>query len=139
MTSRLVMTIVIVSTTAAAGDRISSADTQVFEITRNSIDNGGVLRSTGGDLELSGTIGQHDTGTLAGGDLELSGGFWFPLEPADCNDDGLVNLVDHASFSLCLSGPDAPGSSECECADVDRSGTVDLRDFAAAQVAHTGP
>ncbi|UCC31662.1 MAG: hypothetical protein JSU86_05160, partial [Phycisphaerales bacterium] len=48
-----------------------------FEISRSTIDGGGTMRSTGGDFELSGTIGQPDAGTLSGGDFELSGGFWF--------------------------------------------------------------
>ncbi|MHC4696916.1 MAG: hypothetical protein ACYTFA_09250 [Planctomycetota bacterium] len=39
------------------------------------IDGGGAMRSTGGDFELSGTIGQPDAGVLTGGEFELSGGF----------------------------------------------------------------
>ena len=33
-----------------------------YEITRSTIDGGGVMQSTGGEYELSGTIGQHDAG-----------------------------------------------------------------------------
>lgn len=122
-----------------AGSLARLVSAQVIEVTRFTIDNGGVMHSTGGDLELSGTIGQSDAGVLTGGAFTLTGGFWFPLAPTDCNEDGLANLGDHAAFLQCLNGPLAPGSLGCQCADVDRSGSVDLRDFAAAQVHFTGP
>jgi len=109
-----------------------------FDIAWHTIDSGGVMRSTGGDLELSGTIGQPDAGRLSGGDLELSGGFWFERAPADCNEDGGVNLFDHFSFVECLAGPDAGVLTGCDCFDVNASGAVDLRDFAAAQLVHSG-
>jgi hypothetical protein len=61
------------------------------------IDGGGEMWCSGGDYELSGTIGQPDANTtvMAGGDFKLTGGFWAPfaahvkpvppesLEPAD--------------------------------------------------------
>jgi len=50
---------------------------QNYDLSWHSIDGGGVMRSTGGDFELSGTIGQPDAGVLVGGDFTLSGGFWF--------------------------------------------------------------
>jgi hypothetical protein len=42
------------------------------------VDGGGEMWCTGGDYELSGTIGQADASTvvMAGGDYELTGGFW---------------------------------------------------------------
>ncbi len=46
-----------------------------FGISWWTIDGGGG-RSTGGSFQLSGTIGQADSGTLAGGTFELHGGFW---------------------------------------------------------------
>ena len=115
---------------SAAGD---------FEIAWHTIDSGGVLRSVGGDFELSGTIGQPDAGILSGGDITLGGGFWFAIPPTDCNDDGLVDLLDHQALTQCLDGPDAGVSAGCQCFDVDRNGTVDLSDFAVAQAAHNGP
>jgi hypothetical protein len=45
-------------------------------ITWSTVDNGGAVGSTGGGYRLSGTIGQHDAGTLAGGGFVLRGGFW---------------------------------------------------------------
>lgn len=96
------------------------------------------MRSTGGDFELSGTIGQPDAGVLAGGDLKLSGGFWFELAPDDCDGDGAVNLLDHVLFTECMGGPGSSVSGACGCFDSDRSGTIDLRDAAAVQSAYSG-
>ena len=109
-----------------------------FEITRSTIDGGGVMRSTGGEFELSGTIGQPDAGALSGGEFELTGGFWLALSPGDCNEDGGVTLLDHAAFEPCLAGPEGAVAAGCECFDVNRSGTVDLLDFAVAQASFTG-
>jgi hypothetical protein len=109
-----------------------------MELTRSTIDGGGGMRSTGGDFELSGTIGQPDGGLLSGGSFELAGGFWFSLAQGDCNSDGSVNLIDYDDFEPCLTGPDGDVIGGCECFDVNRSDTVDLLDFAAAQAAFAG-
>ena len=108
-------------------------------VTRATVDCGGVMRSSGGDLELSGTVGQPDAGFLAGGDFELTGGFWFRIAAGDHNDDGLVNLNDYSAFEGCMTGPegDAPPTG-CESFDVDHSGAVDLADFAKVQTTFTG-
>jgi hypothetical protein len=63
------------------------------------VDGGGALRSTGGDFELSGTIGQPDAGVLSGGSLQLHGGFWpgvptLPYCRGDMNCDGVINWRD---------------------------------------------
>ena len=111
---------------------------QPFEITRSTVDGGGAMRSTGGDFELSGTIGQPDAGTMTGGNFELNGGFWFPLAPGDCDEDGGVDLRDHDQFDSCLTGPGgAPPVGTCRCFDVNGSGHVDLVDFAEIQAAFT--
>ena len=105
-----------------------------FEITRSTIDGGGVMRSTGGDFELSGTIGQPDAGVMTGGEFQLTGGFWFGTDPTDCNDDGLINRFDHADFTACVTGPGGgSGQSPCPCFDVDGDGDVTLGDFATLQ------
>lgn len=119
-----------------------AAIAQQWEITRSTIDGGGAMRSTSADgvFELSGTIGQPDAGDMAGGPFELTGGFWFQTPPTDCDEDGLVALADHSLFELCLTGPDlGPPLPSCHCFDVDRSGTVDMLDFAALQAGFTGP
>jgi hypothetical protein len=56
------------------------------------IDGGGDMWTTGGEIELSGTIGQPDTSTtvLTDGDIELTGGFWvvtWVSEPSPCPGD----------------------------------------------------
>lgn len=108
-----------------------------YSVVRSRTGSGG-SQSAGGSFELSGTIGPCDAGSMAGGAFEVSGGFWFPLAPTDCNDDGTVDLLDHATLEACLTGPGALVSATCHCLDVDRSGTVDLADFAEAQVSFTG-
>lgn len=109
-----------------------------FEITRSTIDGGGVMHSTGGDFELSGTIGQPDAGVLTSGDFELAGGFWFEQPRGDCNETGGVDLLDYDDFEPCLTGPNAGVTVGCECFDVDRSGAVDLADVAVVQTTFTG-
>ena len=109
-----------------------------FEIGRSAVDGGGVMRSVGGDFELSGTIAQPDAGVMAGGDIEIYGGFWHAALPMDCNEDGWVGLPDHDDFTSCLGGPNAGVGAGCGCFDVDRNGNVDLFDFAVAQITFTG-
>ena len=110
-----------------------------YDLSRNSIDGGGVMRSTGDEFELSGSIGQPDAGTMTGGGFELAGGFWFGLAPADCNEDGLVSLFDHETFTSCLLGPSGGiGASPCPFFDVDGDGDITLRDYAQLQVGFTG-
>ena len=109
-----------------------------YEITRSTIDGGGVMRSAADDYELSGTIGQPDASVMTGDDYQLSGGFWFPIPPGDCEDDGDVDLFDHNQFEGCLVGPQGGVPRGCKCFDVDRSGDVDMVDFAAAQAFFTG-
>jgi hypothetical protein len=105
-----------------------------FDVSRSTIDGGGVMFSAGGDFELSGTIGQPDAGTMSDGAFEVSGGFWFQQVPADCNVDGGVNLYDYATLATCMSGPGA-GVFElpCICFDLDGDGDVDMGDAGAFQ------
>ena len=109
-----------------------------FDITRWSIDGGGVMHSSGGQFEVSGTIGQPDAGTMSGGDFVLNGGFWFPLAPGDCNSDGGVNLFDFDDLEPCLTGPAGAVSVDCRCFDLDRDGDIDLTDVAGFQETFTG-
>ncbi len=109
-----------------------------YDLSWFTIDGGGVMFSTGGDFELSGTAGQSDaSNVLAGGDFELTGGFWFRIPPGDCEDDGDVDLNDFEAFEDCLTGPDAVVDDACRCFDVNRSGTVDLADLATVQANFT--
>ena len=113
---------------------LSSAPGAEFDLSWHSIDSGGVIHSMGGAFKLSGTIGQPDAGIMSGGPFQLAGGFWFELAPTDCNEDGGVDLIDHSTFTGCLTGPNNASLTGCECFDVDLSGAVDLRDFAMAQI-----
>ncbi len=134
-TTKILITIVTVmaSTSGRAGQ-------PVFEITRSTIDGGGVMRSTGDDYELSGTIGQFDAGVMTEGEYELTGGFWFGIPPGDCEDDGDVDLFDYDQFQRCMTGPDAgPPAPGCNCFDLDQNDTIDLLDFAITQTHFTGP
>jgi hypothetical protein len=64
--------------------------------------------STGGDFELSGTIGQADAGALSGGDFELTGGFWYRPVAVDCNTNGIWDSRDIS---------DCDGSAWCDDCD----------------------
>lgn len=111
-----------------------------YDLSRFTIDGGGVMSSTGGDYELSLTIGQPDAGRITGEEFELNFGFWFPVVAGDGNGDGVVNLADYDAFEDCLAGPGGgTPDGQCSSFDTDGNGTVDLADFAAVQTALTGP
>jgi hypothetical protein len=109
-----------------------------YELTRWTIDGGGASPSAGDGYELRSTIGQPEFGTVLGDGFELCAGFWHPVSPADCIEDGYVDLADYLSLEQCVSSPAVPVSEGCECFDVDRNGFVDLLDFAALQVYFNG-
>ncbi len=110
-----------------------------FAIDWHTIDGGGKISSTGGGFELSATIGQPDAGVSSGGGFQLTGGFWFEQPPGDCNATGIADLLDHADFADCLTGPGGGlPLPDCNCFDVDGDGDADLLDFAALQEALAG-
>jgi hypothetical protein len=47
-----------------------------YDLSWNTVDNGGAAFSTSGTYVLGGTIGQPDAGALTGGSYALAGGFW---------------------------------------------------------------
>ena len=127
----MMLTLMIISVGLAVADD--------FEMARSTIDGGGAIRSTGGDFELSGTVGQPDAGIMSGGGFELSGGFWFPILLDDCNSDGWVDLIDYDDFDACLVGPGGGLLlAGCDCFDLDGDNDVDLSDIAKFQRAFTG-
>ena len=106
-----------------------------FDLSWNTIDGGGIMRSSSEDdqFTLSGTIGQHDAGAMAGGSFRLTGGFWFETPPGDCNSNGILDLLDHGGFVDCLTGPAFKAAGDCRCFETSGNGAVDLLDFAKAQ------
>lgn len=112
---------------------------QSSQLSRDNIAPGAVMRSTGGDVVLSCTIGQPNAGVMTGGDFTLTSGFWFPPALGDCNLDGDINLYDYEAFADCMSGP-AGGASgpECLCLDLDQDGAIDMHDFAGLQRSLSG-
>ena len=118
---------------------VTLASGQNFDLTWYTIDGGGEMLSRGGDFELSGKIGQPDSGMLRGAEFELSGGFWFPIPAGDCNADGGVDLFDYGAAHPCLSGPEGGlPSPDCNCYDLDGDGDVDLSEVARFQAEFTG-
>ncbi len=113
----------LVATAAVASD---------FDLSWHTVDGGGDMFTTGGNLELSGTIGQPDANELVmtGGSYALTGGFW-AIPPcwclADINNDGLRNGDDIAGLVDCLV---ATGTN-CACADVDGNPGLDINDVTA--------
>ena len=47
-----------------------------YDLTWNTVDNGGVTFASGGGYTLGGTIGQPDAAVWSGGGYTLAGGFW---------------------------------------------------------------
>ncbi len=95
------------------------------------VDGGGDAGTTGGDYELSATIGQPDAGAvMTGGDFELVGGFWVAVTPVclgDCNCDGVINFDDINALVAALSDPD--GVCFFPNIDMDFSGVIDFDDI----------
>ncbi|MCA9294683.1 MAG: hypothetical protein KDA20_12810 [Phycisphaerales bacterium] len=96
-----------------------------YEIDWHTIDGGGVLNATGGNYELSGTIGQPDASNPAtGGSYSLVGGFWGIGDACigDLNGDSLVNLDDLQLllFNFGTLGPagDVDGDNDCDLDDL---------------------
>lgn len=70
----IIILVVLLCVSALVFSQSSGGD---FEITRNTIDNGGGS-SSGGEFSLTGTIGQHDANhqISTDGGFALAGGFW---------------------------------------------------------------
>jgi hypothetical protein len=129
---RIQLTLVMIIACAAGG--VVADD---FTLDWWTVDGGGEMWTTGGDYELSGTIGQPDANETAmtGGNFELTGSFWViasvgpELIPGDVDGDGDVDLADLAallaSYGACEGDPDYEPA-----ADIDNSGCVDLTDLA---------
>ncbi len=107
---------------------------QTFTIDWYTIDAGGATFTTGGDFELSGTIGQHDAmpTTMTGGGFTLVGGFWAGVTVGefcfgDLDGDGQIGLGD---LAILLANYEQPSGMQYEDGDLDGDGDVDLADLA---------
>lgn len=104
-----------------------------YDLSWFTIDAGGAMFTTGGDFELSGTIGQTDAGvTMTGGDFELAGGFWMGVAGdefcyADLDGDDDIDLTDLAQL---LGNYGVTSGAVYEDGDLDADGDVDLADLA---------
>jgi hypothetical protein len=63
-----------------------------FDLTWNTLDNGGVTFATGGGYTLGGTVGQADAATWSGGGYTLAGGFWHAASAGAAPSGGKVYL-----------------------------------------------
>jgi hypothetical protein len=115
-----------------------------YDLSWWTVDGGGAMWSTGGDYELSGTIGQADAGVvMSGGDYQVIGGFWLAAVPAclgDCNCDGVIDFDDINALVAVLSDP----GSACffPNLDINADGAVDFDDingFVAILSGSSGP
>ncbi len=128
-------------------------DRDSYDLSWHTVDGGGEMWITGGDYELSGTIGQPDAGVvMTGGVYELTGGFWVsavftpPICVGDLNCDGAVGFADINPFVLALSNPAAYAATYPNCPlgnrDIDGDGVFgfgDINPFVALLSAGGGP
>jgi hypothetical protein len=63
-----------------------------FDLTWNTLDNGGVTFASGGGYTLGGTAGQPDAATWSGGGYTLVGGFWHAASAGAAPGEGKVYL-----------------------------------------------
>jgi len=106
---------------------------QDFTVDWYTVDGGGEMWTTGGNFELSGTIGQCDAGvTMTGGDFELTGGFWVEtivIVPCEGDLDGDGD-TDHSDLGILLADWGCVGSEPGDCpGDLDGDFDTDHSDL----------
>ncbi len=139
MSHRTLVSYVLVCTIALAAYAVA-AGTNEYKIVRSSTGSGGVISSSGGDYQMSSTIGLSQSHVLAGDEYSVDSGFWYRIASGDCAGDGYVDLADHTRFFDCAEGPESTSDLvQCRCYDTDQDGSIDLRDFARVQTTFTGP
>ena len=113
---------------------ISAPANAQLDLSWSTIDCGGGA-SAGGPFDLSGTIGQPDTGSfgqpMTGGTFELVGGFWSaaaPSEPCvgDVNGDRQVTLND---LTILLANFGMQSGATLATGDLNGDHAVDLADL----------
>ena len=74
----LVILLPLATAQAGVGNSPLASPSADYEISWWTVDGGGGAFSTGGDYELSGTVGQPDVGpALGSGQYRLVGGYWY--------------------------------------------------------------
>jgi hypothetical protein len=134
MSIRYTCHVVALSVLAGAALLITPAAVAQYDIDWHTIDGGGDMWTTGGNFELSATIGQPDAGvTMTGGNFALTGGFWpGAAEEEFCFGDlDGDNDVDLADLARLLGNYGTTGGASYEDGDLDGDGDVDLTDLAA--------
>lgn len=129
------LSLMIIATMVTVFAQVADAQT---ELRRTTIGAGGAVRSTAGRYELSGSVTPVETAVSRGDRVALTGGFWYRVPPGDADGSGAVGLSDVAAFEACLTGPAESPAPDCGSFDTDRSGAVDLRDFAETQMRFSG-
>ena len=114
----------------------SAASAQIASVSWRTIDGGGET-STGGNYTLSGTIGQHDAGTLSGFGYEIQGGFWPGITAtqqcyANCDGSTLLPVLNVADF-VCFSQRFASGDPYANCDNSTMLPTLNVADFVCFQ------
>lgn len=125
-------TLALLAAAAAPGASAApGADGPAYEIPWFTLDGGGTT-STGGTLELRGTLGQPDAGTLSGGAFVLQGGFWTAGGAVGCtgdtNGDAIVDVDDLIVVILAWGSADAD-------ADTNDDGIVNVDDLVTVLLA----
>jgi len=105
-----------------------------FTVDWYTVDGGGAMGASGGDFELSATIGQPDaSNAMTGGEFELVGGFWAgSVADEFCSGDlDGDNDIDLADLAQLLGHYGTSSGAVYEDGDLDGDGDVDLADLAA--------
>lgn len=87
-----------------------------------------------GPERIAGQFDISRSGVIENVDLNVTSEF------AHCaDDDGDIDLDDYTVFSACLSGVDGEIALGCGCADFDKDGNANLKDWSYFQLLFTGP
>lgn len=118
-------------TTLAASVVVGPAD---YEVSWSTID-GGTATMAGGGFQVTGTVGQPESGVaMTGGAFGVTGGYWSHGADQTCpqdvsGDDGIIAVVDLLAL-LASWGSDGPGADIAPPDDV--VDVLDLLDLLAA-------
>lgn len=100
---------------------------------------GELIPRAGSNVTIDNCRVYYDTLADEGGTVTLAGCGELLRNCAEgLDEDCDVDLDDHDVFMTCFAGPGISATGGCEFADYDQDGDVDLKDFAAVQVAFTG-